>query len=424
MDRNQIEAEWPQFERTLVSWWAGDIRSARESDVRDDSARTLLYLPFPYSSAGGSEAAFPEMYAWDTYFVNLAMMAYGREEIVRWHLLNQLFMIERYGFVLNGNRTFYLGRSQPPLHADMMLRYVDHTGDLDFARRAYPVLAKEVTGYWCAPHHMTPSGLHTNRDILDMKAPTKEEVDQLPLIGDLSPALLAEAETGLDFCANYEGEVRNFNPLITNCVLVRYFDVLAILAERLQTGEVERWSQMRDERAALIQKHCWNDDVGFFLEYNYVENRQNPLFSLCGFLPMWAGFATREQAERLIQALPRFMHPYGLSQTDVEAPSPHKPRFENVQWNYPAGWPPFQVLVSQSLRFYGYEEEASACELSWLNGCLRQYKLTGSVYEKYNVVDGSLVLPKERQKDIPPLHGWSTASCLLAGRNLFGSKVQ
>ena len=92
----------------------------------------------PYMSAGGSEAAFPEMYCWDIPFINRALLLHGRQDIVRHHLLNHLFLIDRYGFVLTGNRTYYLTRSQTPLLADAVVRYVRHTGDRDMLLRAYP----------------------------------------------------------------------------------------------------------------------------------------------------------------------------------------------------------------------------------------------------------------------------------------------
>ena len=104
----------------------------------------------------------------------------------------------------------------------------------------------------------------------------------------------------------------------------------------------------------------------------------------------------------------------------VAAGCSHRSRRGCVAVHHPAGWPPFQVFTWESLRRYGFVAEAQACEAAWLRGALRLYDQTGKIYEKYNVVDGTLILPKERQDSIPPLHGWSTASCLLAGLALFG----
>ncbi len=94
-----LHAQWQTLDSLIASWWEGDLQTAREEDLRKDSSGTLLFLPHPYSSAGGSEAIFPEMYAWDTHFINLALLEHGRYDLVLNHILNYLFEIERYGFM-------------------------------------------------------------------------------------------------------------------------------------------------------------------------------------------------------------------------------------------------------------------------------------------------------------------------------------
>lgn len=43
----------------------------------------------------------------------------------------------------NGARIYYLNRSQPPLLAQMVKIYVQHTNDTDILERALPLLVKE-----------------------------------------------------------------------------------------------------------------------------------------------------------------------------------------------------------------------------------------------------------------------------------------
>ena len=117
---DELRERWERVDSQIRTWWDADIRQAREEDVCDPAknavwfvdeehrsregvgpaadAHTLLYLPFPYISAGGSEEAFPEMYCWDVRFINRALLLHGRREIVRNHILNQLFLIQRFGF--------------------------------------------------------------------------------------------------------------------------------------------------------------------------------------------------------------------------------------------------------------------------------------------------------------------------------------
>lgn len=80
-------------------------------------AEGLLYLPRPYVVPGGQ---FNEMYGWDSYFIQLGLLADGRVELARDMTDNMLFEVEHYGGVLNANRTYYLTRSQPPFLSRMI----------------------------------------------------------------------------------------------------------------------------------------------------------------------------------------------------------------------------------------------------------------------------------------------------------------
>ncbi|NOK60244.1 MAG: hypothetical protein GFH27_549281n363 [Chloroflexi bacterium AL-W] len=393
--------DWHNLDQQIRQWWDTDVHTAFEEDIRADEEQTLLFLPYPYSSAGGAEKAFPEMYGWDTFFINCALLAHNRADLVRGHILNQLYQIERFGMVLNGNRTYYRTRSQAPLLAESLRRYIQQHDDHHLLMRAYPLLKHEYQHYWNAPHHQTPTDLATNRDIGD--------TDQ--------PRLHAESEA-LDFFAGYGGEVRHCVPLLTNCLLVAYADNLGWLARRLcLEDEALHWQALARERAARIQHYCWNDHYGMFLEYNFVEGQQIPVFSLCTYLAMWAGIATQDQAYALVRQLTRFQHPYGLAMTDQMYPSPH-PEFSWVQWNYPAGWPPFHIFVVEALERYGFMTETRKVAAPFLGLMTRLFQETGSLWEKYNVVEGSLSFPLERY-NVPPLHGWSSAAIVLLGRQLF-----
>jgi len=215
--REKLPALWKALDDAIRGWWDGDTHTALEEDVRADPDRSLLYLPHPYTTPGGSEKAFPEIYGWDTFYINCALLEHGRSDLVKNNLRNQLFQIDRYGMTLNGNRTWYATRSQPPLWTEGCRRYVEATGDRDLLFAAYALFKKEYNGYWTADHHRTRTGLATNRDIGKTDA----------------PRLHAESESGLDFFPGFGGEVRDCNPLITNCILVNFTRNLAWMAEEL-----------------------------------------------------------------------------------------------------------------------------------------------------------------------------------------------
>jgi alpha,alpha-trehalase len=425
-DWRQLRVRWQRVDALIRTWWDADLRRANEEQVRDPQcnqvwfvddehrareqkgaaadAFTLLYLPFPYMSAGGSEAAFPEMYCWDVPFINRALLLHGHADIVRHHLLNHLFLIDRYGFVLTGNRTYYLTRSQTPLLADAVVRYARQTGENEILLRAYPLLTKEYEGYWTAPPHLTPTGLSTNVDSGDSR---------------LRPELAAEAES-LDFTPIYDGDIRQCVPLQLNCALVRYEESLAWIAGEIgREAEQRVWVRRAETRKRLIRQYCWDEAIGFFFEYHMTQRRQLPYWSLAGFWTMWAGVATPDDAAKMVMHLKRFAFPFGLTETDIAYPSPH-PEFSWLQWGYPSAWPPSQMIVVEALDRYGYHAEAEDVAGAYVRNMLDEFDRTGSFWEKYNGVEGSSRLPRERTPSVP-MHGWSTAAAVWLGHRLFGA---
>ena len=394
---------WDDLDETIKGWWDGDVKTATEADVAADPKGTLLYLPRPYLTPGGSEAAFNEMYGWDTFFINLGLLAHGRLDLIENHIVNHLHMIKTYGMVLNGSRTYYLGRSQPPLLAESVRLFLDAGGNTDVAAQAYGLLEREYEGYWEAEHHTTPVGLTTNRDLFNE---------------GLRAELAAEAETGLDFTALYGGDVRRCVPLITNCALVQYARALADVAEKLgNAAGVQKWQAEAERRAERLRDLCWDDAQEFFFEFDYTSGKRLPFLSLCAYWTLWAGIATTEQAAALVEKLPMFEQAHGLSVTDTAYPSPH-PEFQNLQWAYPLGWPPLQIIVVEGLVRYGYTREAERIARRFVGMMLAQYAETGKLWEVYNAITGKTDVPVERY---PPyaMHGWSSAAVVVLGRTVF-----
>jgi alpha,alpha-trehalase len=403
---DDLKARWVKLDNAVRSWWDGDLRHADEDAIRNDPKKTLLFLPFPYGSGGGSESAFPEIYGWDTQFTNLALIAHGRTDIVRWHILDQISQIQRYGMVLNGNRSYYISRSQPPLLAWSVENYLtEKPEDEELALIAYPNLVREYSGYWNAPGHATPIGLSTCRD-------SGSET--------LRPELAAECESGLDFTPIFDGDIRRCVPIHVNVSLVRYAQVLSWLATRFGWHEkATLWKKEADQRAERIQQYCWDDKEGCYFEYDYVRKKRLPYYSLNVFWPLWAGIASKEQARQVVEHLKLFDRPYGLTFTDKHYPSPHH-EYEFNEWAYPEAWPPQQILVALALQRYGYHGEASAVSRRYIQNMLDTWDKTGHLWERYNAVEGGHDVPIEREPP-RPLHGFTSASAVIAGRAAFES---
>ncbi|MEO7198988.1 MAG: trehalase family glycosidase [Dokdonella sp.] len=120
-------------------------------------AQGLLYLPHPYVVPGGF---FNEMYGWDSYFIELGLIADHREVLALDMVDNALYEVEYYGGVLNANRTYYLTRSQPPFLTAMMTAVMDDPASFldaktkrDWLARAYPLAVRNYE-LWTRKEHL------------------------------------------------------------------------------------------------------------------------------------------------------------------------------------------------------------------------------------------------------------------------------
>src|SRR5687768_10627659 len=106
---------------------------------------SLLPLPHPYIVPGGR---FREIYYWDSYFTMLGLKEHGEYEMIANMIKNFAFLIEKYGHIPNGNRSYYISRSQPPYFAKMVELLADIHGATVY-KAFLPAMEKEYK-FWMA----------------------------------------------------------------------------------------------------------------------------------------------------------------------------------------------------------------------------------------------------------------------------------
>ena len=114
----------------------------RASDsIREGS--TLIPLPKSYVVPGGR---FREVYYWDSYFTMLGLAESGEFELIEDMLDNFAHLIQTVGHIPNGNRTYYLTRSQPPFFSQMVALLASHQGNRIYQK--YKEALKMEYGFW------------------------------------------------------------------------------------------------------------------------------------------------------------------------------------------------------------------------------------------------------------------------------------
>ena len=365
---------------------------------------SLLPLGRPYIVPGGR---FREIYYWDTYFTMLGLEQDGKHVLALDVLQNIASLIDRYGHMPNGNRSYYLSRSQPPFFSPMVELIAAHDGDKVFVSYL-PELQAEYD-YWMdgadglaagsAHRHVLrlPDGTLLNRYWDDRAAPRDESYreDVETARHSNRPAaevyrdLRAGGETGWDFSSRWLADGKDLWTIRTTAIapvdlntLMMHLEQVLAKAYRLKgdPDDAQRYLALADKRGAAIRRLMWDAQAGFFADYLWQDGRQSDALSAATVFPLYFGVATQEQAHAMAAALrQRLLEPGGLGTTLATS---------GQQWDRPNGWAPLQYLAVEGLNAYGERDLAREIADRWLRKNIQGYAAAGVLVEKYNVEEG------------------------------------
>ncbi|HWA28772.1 MAG TPA: alpha,alpha-trehalase TreF [Lacunisphaera sp.] len=361
---------------------------------------SLLPLSHPYVIPGGR---FREVYYWDSYFTLLGLREHAREDLVRSITDNLADLLHRYGLIPNGNRTYYLTRSQPPV-LSLMVEFVMHHDGPSALERYLPALQAELD-YWndvtASTQHVValPGGGTLQRYYDQSDCPRWEAFSQDEHLSRVSPQAPGElyrnlrsgGESGWDFSSRWFmggetlGHIRTteFVPVDLNCFLLHLERTLSkALAAAGRTADAERMAEAATRREQLIQRHCWSDAHGFFFDHHLPTGQCSPHYTMAAVVPLFIRCATQAQADAVAAILrERFLQAGGLQTTLTRS---------GEQWDAPNGWAPLQWMAVTGLVNYGHNDLAAEIAQRWINLNVGVFARTGRLMEKYNVVDLSL----------------------------------
>jgi alpha,alpha-trehalase len=375
----------------------------------------LLYLPFPYVVPGGR---FNEMYGWDSYFIQIGLLRDGEIELAKNMADNFLYEIREYGRILNANRTYYLTRSQPPFLTQMLLGVYRKTLDRKWLASAVPAIEKYYQFWTTEPHLTAATGLSRYDDLGDGPAPEvlSSEKDaegrthydlikqyfRTNKVNDYDVGEYFDAKRDILTMLFYKGDrsmresgfdpsdrfgkfnidVIHYDPVCLNSLLYLMESETAEILKILdRTKEAGVWEQRAKKRAEQINRLMWDEKAGIYSDYEFVHSRLRDYPFLTAFYPLWAGFASKEQAAAVVRNLPLFEKPGGLQTSTYVSGN---------QWDSPFGWAPLEMIAVQGLRKYGYRDEADRISKEFLSLVLEQYRQRGIIVEKYDVVRRSM----------------------------------
>jgi alpha,alpha-trehalase len=362
---------------------------------------SLLPLSRPYIVPGGR---FTEIYYWDSYFTMLGLEQDGRRALARDMLENIASLIDQYGHMPNGNRSYYLSRSQPPFFSLMVELVAANDGEKVLIDHL-PELQAEYDFWMDGADRLEPGsayrralrvsdGAVLNRYWDDRAEPRDESYRQdveTARRTNRAPAevyrdLRAGAESGWDFSSRWLADGKDLTTIRTTAVapvdlnaLMKHLEETLAKAYRLQGNETaaNRYLALADRRSAAMRRLMWRAESGFFVDYLWRDGRQSDALSAATVFPLYFGVATPEEARLMAAALrERLLEPGGLGTTRIAT---------GQQWDRPNGWAPLQYLAIEGLKAYGESDLAREIAARWLRKNFQGYAATGVLVEKYNV---------------------------------------
>lgn len=387
--REHIDRLWSVLER-------------KPDDQRPWSSR--LALPERYIVPGGR---FDEIYYWDSYFTMLGLEQSARHELNRSMLDNFAFLIDRYGHIPNGNRSYYLSRSQPPFFSSMVELVARHEGDGVY-RRYLPQLRREHAYWMEGAERLLPGTAHRrvvrltdgsllNRYWDDRDTPREESYREDIATAQASgrdPAevyrnLRAAAESGWDFSSRWFADGRNLHTIHTiELVQVDLNSLLhhleMTIAKACELAEEASCTQDMRERArrrkAAVAAHLWDEALGAYTDYDWRAQQRVPRVTAATLYPLYFGLADATQAQAVSATVrARLLQPHGLATTSVVT---------GEQWDAPNGWAPLQWIAIRGLQRYGQDTLAATIAQRWVAKNLQVFRETGKLVEKYDVTAG------------------------------------
>ncbi|PPQ65887.1 hypothetical protein CVT26_000907 [Gymnopilus dilepis] len=374
--KNVTETLPKAFAQTVHGFWTQLIRNTNSSTLCGSSGKcesTLIPLNHTFVVPGGR---FREQYYWDSFWIVEGLIQSQLFSIVNDTLQNFMDELERFGFIPNGGRIYYLNRSQPPLFIQMLANYVEASGDRGILTRALPLAEKELA-WWSTNRSISVTSPFTNkthtmfRYAVNNTAPRPESyLADYTTVNSVSPALndsakaelyaqlATGAESGWDYTTRFflspqDGlnsiNIRNTVPVDLNSILYKNHVLMASFYGTANTTAANRHRAAASALRDGILDLFWDSSKLAFYDFSLTNNARNNFFSVATFYPYWSGIIPDEVLANSTSAFSAFSS-INLVLNRYNGTFPTTFITSGQQWDAPNAWPPHQYIVLNALR--------------------------------------------------------------------------
>ncbi|SAA35722.1 trehalase [Enterobacter roggenkampii] len=385
--REHIDDLWPVLTRT--------------TDKASNKWDSLLPLPKPYVVPGGR---FREVYYWDSYFTMLGLAESDHWDKISDMVDNFAYEIDTFGHIPNGNRSYYLSRSQPPFFSLMVELLATH--DSDALKKYRPQMEKEYA-YWMDGVDTLQPGQANKRVVkLDDGAVLNRYWDDRDTprpeswLDDVNTAksnpnrpateiyrdLRSAAASGWDFSSRWMDDPQKLGTIRTTSIVPVDLNALMFKMEKLlarasqESGDAasaSKYEALATARQKAIESHLWNDKEGWYADYDLKSKKVRNQLTAAALFPLYVKAAAQDRAEKVAAATAsRLLKPGGIATTTVNS---------GQQWDAPNGWAPLQWVAAEGLQNYGQEKVSMDVTWRFLKNVQHTYDREKKLVEKYDV---------------------------------------
>jgi len=377
---NNVSATLPKaFAATVNSFWTQLIRGTNSTTLCGSSGKcesTLIPLNHTFVIPGGR---FREQYYWDSFWIIEGLIQSQLFSIANDTLQNFMDELDKFGFIPNGGRIYYLNRSQPPLFIHMLGRYVAASGDNSILTRALPLAEKELT-WWATNRSVEVKSPFSNNTFtmfhyaVNNTAPRPESyLDDYTTANDpTQPALNATeeadlyaelasgAETGWDYTMRWfsaanaaEGlrslNVKNTIAICLNSIHYKNHILMAGFYGSANASAASRHTAAAASLKAGILDLMWDSQKMAFYDFILDTNSRNNVFSVAAFYPFWNGIIP-DQVAQSAQAAFAVFSSVNMVLNRYNGTFPSTFIQTGQQWDAPNAWPPHQYIILNALQ--------------------------------------------------------------------------
>ncbi|XP_040580504.1 trehalase isoform X2 [Lepeophtheirus salmonis] len=358
------------FGKDLNSRWKSLGRKIKNSVKENEDRHTEIYMEHPFIVPGGR---FREMYYWDSYWTILGLLVSNMPDTVKGMLENFVGLVQKYGHIPNGNRIYYINRSQPPLFISMVDIYYKATSDNTFLEENIKVLEEEFQ-FWLENRSVEVEKDDEKYTLFryNVNVGTPRPESYLP---DLNESyhfgteadkeefyrnMRSGAESGWDYSSKWfikgtsnvgvlaDTKTTQIIPVELNSFLCKNARLLGDFYGILGNEEKEKEYRKKEKSIrSAIESVLWNEEEGIWFDYDLHNGIPRKFFYPSNVAPLWAECFTDTRTRNRIRSVMNYLR--NAPAMKYLGGVPTSMLKSGQQWDLSNAWPPLQEIVITAL---------------------------------------------------------------------------